>query len=116
MPPVPKSIAKGILLLCLVMAASVGLTVSVAAQVTVGALAQDVCRNPPMARDHLDRLKRRSDYARLLEELADNCPDVALVFLDFEVGSIDGREEDLSFDPFAHFAPLEWPVPADRNF
>ncbi len=86
------------------------------AQVRVEALARELCERPPMGQQRVNQLKRRSDYVRLLEELADACPEVAMVFLDFEVGSIDDRAESLRVDAQQFIAPLHWPEPADRNY
>lgn len=86
------------------------------AQVRVGALAQELCERPPMAQHSLDQFKRRSDYGRLLEELADRCPHIAMIFLDFEVGTVDDRAESLRFDSLQFIAPLHWPAPSDRNY
>ena len=82
----------------------------------VGTLAQDLCQRPPMQEHERDRFRRRGDFLRLLEELADDCPDVAMIFLQFEVGSIDDRDAPVSFDIRKVIPPLQWPKPADRNF
>lgn len=86
------------------------------AQGRVDALAKELCERPPMGLQRVEQLKRRSDYGRLLEELADACPDVAMLFLDFEVGTIDDRAETPRFDAQQFIAPLRWPEPADRNY
>ena len=83
---------------------------------SVDALAKELCDRPPMGLQRVEQLKRRSDYGRLLEELADACPDVAMLFLDFEVGTIDDRAETPRFDAQQFIAPLRWPEPADRNY
>lgn len=64
----------------------------VQAQFKVASLAQDLCHSPPMQEEERDRFRRRSDFIRLLEKLADDCPEVALLFLQFEVGRVDGRD------------------------
>lgn len=86
------------------------------AQVVAGSLAETVCARPPMTEESRDRLKRLTDYVRLLERLADDCPDVAMIFLDFEVGSIADRPQMRRIDPHHFIDPLGWPTPADRNF
>ena len=100
--------------LCALLGAAMGAPVQ--AQVKVGALAEDLCQRPPMEEDARDRFRRRSDFMRLLEALADDCPDVAMIFLQFEVGSIDDRDAAASFDA-GRFAPTwPWPETMDRNF
>lgn len=82
----------------------------------IGVLADALCDRPPMTRYSLERWKRRSDYGLLLEELADHCPDVAMLFLDFEVGSIDDRIERPRHDSQQFIDPLDWPAPSDLNY
>lgn len=76
------------------------------AQFRVGDLAQDLCHSPPMQEDERDRFRRRGDFPRLLEALADDCPEVAMLFRQFEVGSIDGNEVPLSRDTQRLVLPL----------
>lgn len=89
---------------------------SAPAQVRGRDIVAGLCAQPPMEAAAIQRLKRRADYGRLLDGLADHCPEVAMVFLAFEIGVVDGRGAATEFDPYANFPPLGWPSPADRNF
>lgn len=86
------------------------------AQVRAKAMADVVCASPPMAPDSLDRLKRRSDYMGLMERLAEACPDIAMLFMEFSVGSIDGFAETRRSPSEPLIGPLAWPAPSDRNY
>lgn len=86
------------------------------AQIRAKAIADVVCASPPMAQDSLDRLKRRSDYMGLMERLAHDCPDVAMLFMEFSVGSIDSRAKNRRSPSDHLIGPLAWPAPSDRNY
>lgn len=92
------------------------LTLPVEAQVKSSAKADAVCASPPMSQDSLDRMKRRSDYVGLMARLAADCPDVAMIFMDFSVGSISGRAAGRRSHAESFISPLAWPVPSDRNY
>jgi hypothetical protein len=59
-----------------------------------------ICKAPPVDAASLDILRRRSDFDRLLEVMADQCPDVAMLFAEFGVGVVD----PLAMRPLADFA------------
>lgn len=88
--PIPSRTGLAALIL-LMLACAAGWPVPLQAQGRAASLAADLCLRPPMDAVGRDRLRRRADFALVLDVLADRCPDVAMVFLEFEVGSIDGR-------------------------
>lgn len=105
---------KAAILLCVPLVFAAGMAAQ--AQVVASAMAEDLCLRPPMEAHERDRLRRRGDFMHLLTELADDCPDVAMIFIEFEVGSIDGRDAHETFDFWTFVPPLPWPQPSDRNF
>lgn len=64
----------------------------------------------------IDRLKRRSDYTLVLDALAGNCPDVAMLFLEFEIGPVEGRAVRQRPDPAMILLPDDWPPWTDVDF
>jgi hypothetical protein len=58
------------------------------AQERMDARVADLCRTPPMDAEARDRLRRDANYARLLDGLAQHCPEVAILFAEWSVGDI----------------------------
>ena len=109
-PPQLRAVAVPFLI------AVISFSAPIEAQVRVGAVADAVCAAPPMMQDSLDRLKRRPDYMGLMDRLSNSCPQVAMLFMDFSVGSIDGQGATRRSYSQEFIGPLDWPAPSDRNF
>jgi hypothetical protein len=52
------------------------------AQVRMINLPQELCEYEPISRDLIARIKARADYENILRYLAEECPQVALLFTD----------------------------------
>lgn len=63
--------------------------VAASAQEGQPAQAAQLCADPPLTEAALDRVRRRADYGRILDAIAGDCPEVAMLFSVFVVGEVD---------------------------
>jgi hypothetical protein len=50
--------------------------------------ADDICAAPPFDRRARSLVRRLHGYDRVLEQLVDHCPDVAMLFAEFATGAV----------------------------
>ena len=50
--------------------------------------ADDICAAPPFDRRARSLVRRLQGYDRILEQLVDHCPDVAMLFAEFATGAV----------------------------
>lgn len=59
------------------------------AQERMDIAAAALCLSPPMEEGSMDRMRRSAGYVELLDGLALQCPDVAMLFAEWSVGTAD---------------------------
>lgn len=81
------------------------------AQERADARVATLCQTPPMDAAALDRLRRDVHYARLLDGLALQCPEVAILFAEWTIGDVGVAADGARPRPPLAFLPKVGSIP-----